>query len=400
MWRSYANHALVARIDRFKATLDRAQPFNIGFPGSTDFNHTALADLATRYLINNVGDPLVAGVAANHTKVFEREVVNFVGDLFHAPADDRWGYVTAGGTESNLYALYMARRRHRDAIVYYSEAAHPSIGKAADLLSMPSAVVRADDRGTLDYQHFGSLLRAHRARPAIVVATVGTTQAEAIDDVRRLVAVLDEHEIRRRFIHADAALSGIPLAFVDPSLRPGFDLLDGADSIAVSGHKFLAVPMPCSVVLIRDSMRTAEPADAGQYTGSPDSTLSGSRNGHAVLMLWSSIKQLGRDGLRARAERSRELARYTYNQLTQIGWPAFRHELAFTVVLAAPQPPGNGPWVLPEPTGGWSHIVCMPGVTKPQIDAYISFLRKQTASPTTPPAATRLFAATAAKAGS
>jgi histidine decarboxylase len=360
--------------DQVRALLRRVReerPFNIGFPGAVDVDHTAFAPVLA-CLLNNIGDPMVDGVAANHTKAFEREVVDVVADLVRAPADDRWGYVTSGGTEATLYALHLARTRYPDAVVYASSAAHTSVAKAVDLLAMPVVRLRADDRGQLVVADLGAQLRQRADRPAVVVATIGTTMTEAVDDVRGIRAVLDAHGVHRRFVHADAALSGIPLALLDPADRPGFDFGDGADAVSVSGHKFLGCPLPCGVVVVRNSHRI-RPAGPWPSTGSPDTTISGSRSGHAPLLLWAAIHRYGLTGLRHRAEASRALAGYALGRLLEIGWPAYRHEHACTVVLRTPPDPVTKRWVLAT-EAGWSHIVCMPGVRTGQIDAFVADL--------------------------
>jgi histidine decarboxylase len=79
-----------------------------------------------------------------------------------------------------------------------------------------------------------------------------------------------------RYIHADAALSGIPLACAEPHLRPGFDLSDGADSISCSGHKMLPA-MPSAVFLSRRAY-LAESAMPVDYLRCLDMTVSGSRH--------------------------------------------------------------------------------------------------------------------------
>ena len=62
-------------------------------------------------------------------------------------------------------------------------------------------------------------------------------------------SILDELAIENRYIHCDAALCGGYAAFLDPP--PAWDFEDGADSIAISGHKFLGSPIPCGIVLAR-----------------------------------------------------------------------------------------------------------------------------------------------------
>ena len=364
-----AGDRLCEQLDRLALLLRGTRRFNIGFPGAVDFDYTPLASLLATELLNNVGDPYTDGFGANHTKAFEREVVGWCADLFRAPAKDCWGYVSSGGSESNLYALHLARTLLPGATCYFSDAAHPSIDKASRLLAIPAVRVRASRRGELDYDDLHTQIDRHRDRPAIVVATIGTTMTEAVDDVRRITAILDDLAVHDRFIHADAALAGIPLALLDPQQRPGIDFTDGADSIAVSGHKFLGSPVPCSVIVTRASHR-AQAARTVGYTGSPDTTISGSRSGHAPLILWYAISRHGRTGLHHRAQQARAVAQHAHARLTELGWDAFRHPHAFTVVLRTPPPCVLDKWVLAT-ENGWSHVITMPGVTADTVDAFL-----------------------------
>jgi histidine decarboxylase len=371
---------MAATLAALTSRWEQARPYNIGFPGATDLDFTELAPLLAGYLLNNVGDAWVDGIAVNHTKEMEREVVDFFADLFRVASDDRWGYVTSGGSEANLYGLWLARTLHLDAVTYFSAEAHPSIPKAAALLGLPTVIVRAEPEGTIDYQDLARQIDQRRDRAVIVVANIGTTMTEAVDDVRRIMQVLDELAIRRRYIHADAALSGIPLSLMDSQARPGFDLADGADSIACSGHKFTGVVTPCGVVVTRKTLRDRLSA-AVAYTGSSDTTIIGSRSGHAPLMLWYAIRRLGVDGLRARAERSRALAEHLQTRLADLRWPASRHPHAMTVVLQTPPQVVLKKWVLVT-RGERSHIITAPGTTQDSLDAFVDDLR---AAINTPP---------------
>jgi histidine decarboxylase len=355
-------------------TLECARTHNIGFPAAVDFNYRHLEPFY-RHMLNNVGDPFIDGAGANHTKAIECAVVGFVADLMRAPQTRRWGYVTTGGSEGNLCGLYLARGRLRHPVVYRSEAAHYSVDKAIRLLALPSVTVRADANGEIDYEDLTARVGRHRHLPALIVANIGTTMTEAVDDVRRIRDVLDEVGVRQAHVHADAALSGIPLALLDPDQRPGFDLADGADSISVSGHKFVGAPFPCGVVVVRARPRHVR---AVAYVGTIDTTITGSRSGHAPLLLWYAFAHHGIEGLRARADASRSLAAYAHAQLTSIGWEAWRNELAFTVVLKTPPTSVTNRWVLANSDDGWSHVVCMPGVTSRQIDAFVRDLAAAT----------------------
>jgi histidine decarboxylase len=366
---------VTATLEALRRRLVDDRSTNIGFPSTFDFDYTALYPFFG-LLMNNVGDPYASSAFPANCKDLERDVVEWAADLLHAPAEDRWGYVTTGGSEGNLYALHLARNVLPRAVVYYADSAHYSVDKAIQLLDMTSVRIRADQWGQIDYDDLTAQIDRRRDRPAVVVATVGTTMTEAVNDVRRINTILDTLAVRERFIHADAALSGIPLATIAPDGRPGFDLGDGADSVAVSGHKFLGSPFPCGIVIVKASHRNRIARDV-TYLASPDATITGSRSGHAALVLWYAIQRWGIVGLRERAEHARLVAAYAKKRLDDIGWPSFRHEHALTVVLKVPADQVRRKWTLAT-AGEWSHLIAMPGITTHTIDALIEDILSST----------------------
>ncbi|MDP9024832.1 MAG: histidine decarboxylase, partial [Candidatus Eremiobacteraeota bacterium] len=97
-----------ARLDALFERMRTANDVSLGYPSAKDFDYGAL-ERFLRFPVNNVGDPFADGTYLVETREFEREVVEFFAELFRAPKDDWWGYVTNGGTEGNLYGLYLAR---------------------------------------------------------------------------------------------------------------------------------------------------------------------------------------------------------------------------------------------------------------------------------------------------
>ncbi|MGW0506670.1 histidine decarboxylase [Micromonospora sp. NPDC003241] len=352
---------VTAVLDHLVADAAATAPTAIGYPGAVDLDHSAVIARLGHRLWNNIGDPADTG-GVTHTRVLEQAVVAWMADLFEIPAGDRWGYVTTGGTEGNLSALAAAYRRWPTARIYYSTTAHYSIPKIVDLLGAYKTVVRAHPDGEMDYDHLAEQLRKRRRWPAIVVATAGTTMTEAVDDITRIRAILTHHPTAGH-LHVDAALSGIPLA-LDGKLRCD-DL--GIDSIAVSGHKFLGVPTPCGVVLIRDHVRNPARQPIA-YTAAADTTITGSRCGLAAALLWHAIAAHGREGHRWRAAEARTVAAYAVEQIRATGWQAWRYPHAFTVVLPTPPETVRVKWLLAT-DGPASHLICMPGITTAQIDA-------------------------------
>lgn len=344
---------------------DKTQHF-LGYPVAKDFDFSALLPFL-QYPLNNLGDPFVDSTYAVDSREMEKEVVQFFATLFRAPKEDWWGYVTNGGSEGNLYGLYLAREMYPNAMVYYSEATHYSVHKNLHLLHMPSIVIRSQENGEIDYEDLRNTIQMNRHLPVIILANIGTTMTEARDDVKQIKQILKDLAVKNHYIHADGALSGSYSAFIEP--RPAFDFADGVDSIAVSGHKFLGSPMPCGVVVAKKTNRDRI-ARSVAYIGSMDTTITGSRNGHSPLFLWYTIKKLGIEGLKARAMHSLEVAAYAEEQLTALGLAAWRNPNAITVVFPEPDEHIRQKWQLASEQG-LSHIICMPNVTKDQIDEVV-----------------------------
>jgi histidine decarboxylase len=361
--------------------LDTDRTTNIGFPSTFDFDYRPLWPLFN-YVLNNVGDPYAESAYPANTKHLEREAVEFFADALRAPREDRWGYVTTGGSEGIEYGLLLARTLLPDAMVYLSAAAHYSARKIVDKLRMASVVIRTRPDGGMDIADLRRAVAAHRDRPAIVLATIGTTMTEAVDDVATIRKVMANLAVQRCYIHADAALSGLPLALLGTEERPAFDLADGADSISVSGHKALGSPFPCGVVVTRRSLKQRVGA-AVDYIGTHDTTIGGSRSGHAPLVLWYALTLHGADGLRHRFDTARQVAQYAVDRLRQAGWPAWRHPHAMTVVLDTPPAAVVRRWRLAS-SNGTSHIVAVPGINTAQIDQLVAELTAAASTPRAP----------------
>lgn len=366
--------ALHPRLASLLAQLDQGAPTNIGYPVARDVDYRPLAPFLG-YLLNNIGDPRVDPTFPAHVKDLEREVVSFFAQLFGA-GPERYGYVTSGGSESTLYALSVARDLHPTGIVYHSRAAHYSVTKAADLLGLPRVPIAVTGDDEMDYGDLYRHAEAYRGRPAIVVASVGTTMTEAADNVKRIREALDLAGVRDIYLHSDAALSGIPLA-LNHRTGPAFDLTAGADSVAISGHKFLGTPIACGVVVGSHLPGGRDPV---AYLGSPDNTISGSRSGLAALMLWHAITTQGYAGMRSRAAHARALAAETVVRLRAAGWSARRAKHAMTVVIDPLPEALRQRWPLPI-AGGRSHVITMPGVQRSSIDALLSDLAAHGARP-------------------
>lgn len=356
------NKKLIALKNKLEAYHDTL----LGYPVSDDLEYKELSDFLN-FPLNNIGDPFVPANYRIDTREFEKKVVSFFADLFNAPKNNWWGYVTNGGSESNLYGLYIAREMYPRAMFYHSESTHYSVQKNLQLLGVPSVVIRSQENGEMDYEDFENTLRINRHMPAVIVANIGTTMTEARDDVAKIKRILNDLVIVKHYIHADAALSGGYAAFLDP--KPSFDFQDGVDSIAISGHKFIGSPNPSGVVVVKNDNKERI-GQVVEYVGSPDTTITGSRNGHSPLYLWYSIEKYGKEGLKKRAEYSLKLAEYTENKLNELNMNAWRNPNTITVVFNKPSQAICGKWQLATERNH-AHVICMPSVTKERIDRFL-----------------------------
>jgi histidine decarboxylase len=338
----------------------------LGYPLAKDFDYQEFAPFLN-LCINNLGDPEAPSTLKFNTKDIERKVVSFFADLLSTSTEEVWGYVTNGGTEGNLYGLYLARESYKNPIVYYSEASHYSVKKNLHLLNIDNIVVRSEENGAIDCEDLENLIAMNRHRPAIFFLNIGTTMTEAIDDLDKVKNIIKKYSIKDHYIHCDAAFLGCISPFITP--KPKFDFAEGIDSISISGHKFIGSPIPCGIVLTKRKHRNRI-VNSVSYVGTLDTTITGSRNGLTPLFLWSFIEKLGAKGLAERVNKSLEIAAYTQNKLNQLGANAWRNPNALTVVFDKPSEYLCKKYQLAT-ENSIAHIICIPGIEKEQIDTFL-----------------------------
>ncbi|MCY4625936.1 MAG: histidine decarboxylase [Chloroflexi bacterium] len=349
---------------QFFETASRRQ---VGYPTNLAFDYSALLPFL-QYAANNVGDPFHASNYASNSHEIEREVIHTFADLMRLPRDEAWGYVTSGGTEGNMYGLYMGREAFPDGVVYFSQDAHYSVVKILRLLKVRNIMIKSQPNGEIDYDDLYETIRINRDVPVIFMANIGTTMKGAIDDVTRVRAILDDLAVTSSYIHADAALSGMVLPFVDDPQPYGFDV--GFDSVAVSGHKMIGAPLPCGVALTRKQF-VARVARSIEYVGVLDTTLSGSRSAFAPLMIWYALQRYGLDGFRELVTGSLGVAQYAVDRFNEADIPAWRNRNSVTVVFPRPSDHVVRKWQL-APFQDIAHVITMPHVTREMIDELVA----------------------------
>ena len=357
-----ARDRLQQLLEAFQATA----PSQVGYPTNLDFDYSDLHPFL-QYCANNIGDPFEHSNFRTNTHEIEREVVSTFADLFHLEPQQAWGYVTTGGTEGNMYGLFMGREMLPDGTVYFSQDTHYSIVKLLRILGMRSVMIRSLDNGEMDYRDLRESLSVNPHTPPVIVANIGTTMKGAVDSLTNIREILTDLGIPDSYIHADAALSGMILPFTPNPQPHGFDA--GIDSISVSGHKLIGSPIPCGIVLTRKHY-TARIARAIEYVGIMDTTIPGSRNAIAPLIIWHAFQEHGPEGFRQIVANMLDTAEYAVNRFNDSGIPAWRNRNSATVVFPLPEQEVFTKWQM-APYGDIAHIITMPHVTRSTIDEIV-----------------------------
>ena len=356
-----------ARLDALLEDFEGFARRQIGYPCNQDFDYSALAPFL-RYSINNVGDPFHDSNLLSNTHEMEREVVARFAGLMRLPREQTWGYVTSGGTEGNMYGLYMGRELFPNGMAYFSQDTHYSVLKILSLLNLRNIMVKSREDGEIDYDDLYETIRIHRDVPVIFMANIGSTMKGAVDDLARVRAILDDLAVTNFYIHADAALSGMILPFVDDPQPFGFDA--GVDSVAVSGHKLIGSPLPCGVVLTKRDY-VARVARSIEYVGVLDTTLAGSRNALTPLILWHAFERRGPEGFRKIVAEMLAVAEYAVGRFGERGVPAWHHRNSVTVVFPRPaRREVTRSWQI-APLRDIAHVITMPHVTREMIDEFV-----------------------------
>ncbi len=357
------------RLQDFGDMLQEEARTFVGYPCNSRFDYRELYPFLA-FPINNVGDPFVPSNFHLNTHEFECEVLEVFRELTHGASDDIWGYVTNGGTEGNMYGIFLGRELFPEGLVYYSEDTHYSVNKILRCLHVRNIMIKSCPGGRMDLEDLRETIRIHRDVPPIVFANVGTTMKGAVDDIAGIRQIFDDLAIQSRYIHADAALSGMILPFVDEP-EP-WDFAAGVDSISISGHKMIGAPIPCGVALAR-KVNVDRIARRIEYVGTLDTTLSGSRNAITPLFLWYALHTVGLDGIRQMVAECFQVADYAVERLCQVGCDAWRHKNSITVAFDRPRMDVVSRWQLAV-YGETAHLITMPHVTREQIDRFVADL--------------------------
>jgi aromatic-L-amino-acid/L-tryptophan decarboxylase len=263
--------------------------------------------------------------AASGPAAAELATVEWLRQIIGLP-ETAGGLFLDGGSSANLHGLTVARQvmlddRPGDAVVYASDQAHSSIGRALQLLGFEPSQLQllpSDEEYRLRPANVEGAVAADRSagrRPFCVVATAGTTNTGSVDPLAELAAVCGAE---RLWLHVDGAF-GAPAVLTEE----GRELLSGieqADSLALDAHKWLFQPLEAGCLLVRDvSLLESVFATHPEYlldAAARDREVNFSDRGMQLtrsfraFKLWLSLKVFGLDAFSGAVQHGIDLARH------------------------------------------------------------------------------------------
>lgn len=325
-------------------------PRFFGWVHGTGLAAGLLAEMTAATMNSNCG-------GRDHGAIYvERAVIDWARRVFGLP-DTAGGLLLTGTSQATVLALAAARLRllggavrsdglrdAPDCVAYAAAGAHSAVRKALELLGHGTRALRliptSGPAGGLDTRQLHQAIATDRAaglRPFCIVATAGSVETGAFDDLTALAEICATQSL---WLHVDGAFGCWARLADEPwgSLAAG---IEQADSIAFDFHKWMYVQYDCGALLVRDAatLRDAfatRPAylatqQAGLGGGDPwfcDYGIDLSR-GFRALKVWSALRAYGADRLADRITDNCRMARRMASRVTE----APDLELAAPVVL-------------------------------------------------------------------
>ena len=281
------------------------------YMGSSNFTG-ALGDFLAAVQGSNLG-------GGDHAAtLMDQQVVNWCKEMIGFPASAS-GTLVSGGSMANMIGLTVARNQKSGIDVreygvaaikkplrfYGSDQLHGCHRKAMEALGLGNCALRrvpSDGGMQIDIRALRAAITEDRAsgfQPACVIASAGTVNTGAIDDLAALGALAEEEDL---WLHVDGCIGALLAIAPDNAYRVAG--IEEADSVALDPHKWLHAPFEAGCALVRDASahrhafavthEYLETSDRGLASGPwlHEYGLQTSR-GYRALKIWMSLKEHG-----------------------------------------------------------------------------------------------------------
>lgn len=270
----------------------------------------------------------------------EKQVLKWCRQMMGFRAD-AGALITSGTSMATIIALKVARDKRlgfetrksgaggAKLVAYASAQAHSCIARAFDLLGLGSDALRnicCSDDFTMDVSALSDAISADRAAgltPFAVIATAGSVNVGAIDDIETIAKIARDQNL---WLHVDGAFGAT--AILSQTVRPRLRGMEQADSLAFDFHKWLHVNYDAGCVLIRDhAAHLASFSERPEYlTGAVRGLAAGNpwpvdygpelSRGFRALKIWAHLLEHGTEKLGRLINRNCVQARYLGDRIT------------------------------------------------------------------------------------
>jgi aromatic-L-amino-acid/L-tryptophan decarboxylase len=301
----------------FNHSLFNGHPKFFGYITSSAAPIGMLADLLASAVNPNVGANILSPMATEIEKQTVRWLAEFIG-----VSPNYGGLLVSGGNMANFTAFLAARtakapknikedgisNKTEKLVVYCPKTTHVWIEKAAILFGLGSKSIHwipVNAENKMDVNILEQTINddlKNGYKPIIAIGTAGDVSTGAVDDFKKIAAVCKKNNL---WFHIDGAY-GIPAAVV-PDLKPLFEGIEEADSVALDPHKWLYSPLEAGCTLVKNPNHLIEAFsshpvyynfernDEQPVQNYYEYGLQNSR-GFRALKVWLALQQVGRSG--------------------------------------------------------------------------------------------------------
>ena len=326
------------------------------------------------------------------TQQIEREVLNVIAvDIFNAEPNSFDGYISPGGTEANIQAIWMYRNffmhfhaaKLEEIAIIASEDTHYSIPKAANLLMLDwikipvSFEKREIDSIALDQKI--QVAKQKGKKYFIAISNMGTTMFGSVDNPDVYTLALEKNQVVYK-LHIDGAYGGFVYPFSNEKSVINFKN-PKISSITIDAHKMLQSPYGTGIFICRKGLIENVLTEEAAYVEGMDLTLCGSRSGANAVAVWMILFTYGPFGWFEKVSVLQMRTQFLCNELDKLEIAYFREPFMNIVTIHAeniPEKVAQAFDLVPQQhskENKWYKIVLMDHVEVDHLTTFINQLK-------------------------
>lgn len=328
------------------------------------------------------------------TQTIEREVLDVIAvDIFKAQPNSFDGYISPGGTEANIQAMWIYRNyfinQHQanpdEIAIVATEDTHYSIPKGSNLLMLDWLRIPVDfNTRKIQKDKLNQIIleaKNNGKKYFIVVVNMGTTMFGSIDKISDYTDILERENLDYK-LHVDGAYGGFVYPFSNKQSELNFSN-PRVSSITIDAHKMLQAPYGTGIFVCRKGLIENVLTQEAEYVEGMDLTLCGSRSGANAVAVWMILFTYGPFGWFENISVLQMRTEWFCKELDQLGIEYFREPFMNIVTIKSkyiPQELAERFQLVPQKhdqTNQWYKVVLMGHVEVDDLMAFIEELKSR-----------------------